>query len=74
MCRETKRKTPFNPVVLAEKEKLALQKGMFVRESITNHSANERGLAGWTDEHKQAWELERLNNPTIEGYNLTPVE
>ena len=61
MCRETKRITPFKPKALTKKQKQTMQEGMYVSHNVTNHAANSIGLAGWTDEHKQAWELAHLD-------------
>ena len=61
MCRETKRITPFKPSALTEAEKIRLQHGTYVKFSFTNHDANLIGLATWTDDHKQAWELARMD-------------
>jgi hypothetical protein len=61
MARETKRITPFAPKELTQKEKEQLQRGIYVKFAFTNHDANAEGLAGWTDEHKQAWELARMD-------------
>lgn len=60
MCRETKRITSFKPKALTKKQKQELQDGLYASHNFTNHAANKIGLAGWTDEHKQAWELARL--------------
>lgn len=57
MCRETKRITPFNPKPLTKARKLELQDGLYASRNFTNHAANKIGLASWTDEHRQAWEL-----------------
>jgi len=61
MARETKRLTPFTPKVLTKAERVKLQHGTYVKFAFTNHDANAAGLAGWTDDHKQAWELARMD-------------
>jgi len=61
MAKESQRLTPFEPKTLTEDEKIRLQRGTYVKFSFTNHDANAVGLAGWTDEHKQAWELARMD-------------
>ena len=61
MCKETKRLTPFEPKVLTGEAKTQAQHGTYVRFAFTNHEANAVGLAGWTDDHKQAWELARMD-------------
>lgn len=61
MAKESKRITPFTPKELTSVEKDKLQRGTYVKFSFTNHDANALGLAGWTDEHKQAWELARMD-------------
>ncbi len=60
MCRETKRITRFNPKPLTKARKLELQSGLYASHNFTNHAANKIGLAGWTENHKQAWELARM--------------
>jgi hypothetical protein len=61
MAKESKRITPFTPKELTQKEKEQLQRGIYVKFAFTNHDANAQGLAGWTDDHKQAWELARMD-------------
>lgn len=61
MAKESTRITEFAPVELTQKEKDKLQRGTYVKFSFTNHEANASGLAGWTDDHKQAWELARMD-------------
>jgi len=61
MAKESKRITPFTPRELTRAEKDRLQRGTYVKFSFTNHDANALGLAGWTDDHKQAWELARMD-------------
>jgi hypothetical protein len=61
MCRETKRITPFKLNALTAKHKLKLREGMYASHNFTNHAANKIGLATWTNEHKQAWELARMD-------------
>ncbi len=61
MCRETKRITPFKLNALTEKQKQRLGEGMYASHNFTNHAANKIGLATWTDEHKQVWELARMD-------------
>ena len=60
MCRETKRITPFKPKPLTKAKKQKIREGQYVSHNFTNHEANKIGLAGWTEEHKQAWELEHI--------------
>jgi len=60
MCRETKRITPFKPKALTKKQKQTIQEGQYASHNVTNHTANKIGLAGWTEEHKHAWELAQL--------------
>ena len=61
MCRETKRVTAFNPEPLTLKQKLTIQEGQYASYNFTNHVANKIGLATWTDDHKQVWELARMD-------------
>ena len=61
MARESTRITEFSPKQLTDDEKTRLQRGTYVKFSFTNHAANAAGLAGWTDDHKQAWELARMD-------------
>ena len=61
MARESKRLTPFVPKALTNEERTKLQHGTYVKFAFTNHDANAQGLAGWTDDHKQAWELARMD-------------
>ena len=61
MCRETKRKTPFKLNELTAKQKQKIREGMYASHNFTNHAANKIGLATWTNEHKQAWELARMD-------------
>jgi len=61
MCKETKRITPFKPKVLTGTEKEQIQHGTYVKFAFTNHEANKRGLASWTDHHRQTWELARMD-------------
>lgn len=61
MCRETKRITPFKPKRLTKARKQALQAGQYASYNFTNHAANKIGLNGWTNDHKQAWELDRMD-------------
>lgn len=60
MCKETKRITPFNPKTLTATQKQKLGEGQYAAHNFTNHAANKIGLAGWTENHKQAWELARM--------------
>lgn len=74
MCKESKRKTPFAPKVLTTAEKIKMQQGVCASYKVlTNDDQNKRGLASWTDQHKQAWELDRMENPESSGYVLSPV-
>jgi len=57
----TERKTPFTPKQLTREEKVQLQHGTYVKFSFTNHAANKIGLASWTDEHRQIWELAQMD-------------
>ena len=61
MCRESKRITPFvsNPLSAAQKQKI--REGMYASHNFTNHAANKIGLTTWTNDHKQAWELARMD-------------
>jgi len=61
MAKESKRLTPFKPKALTQEEKAQLQHGIYVKFAFTNHEANAIGLAGWTENHKQAWELARMD-------------
>ena len=61
MAKESTRITPFAPKTLTRAEKTRLQHGTYVKFAFTNHEANAQGLAGWTDDHKQAWELARMD-------------
>ncbi len=75
MCREIKRKTPFAPKVLTTAEKLKMQQGVCTSYKVlTTGEQNRRGLASWTDQHKQAWELDRMENPEPSRYVLRPVK
>lgn len=66
MCIETKRITPFVPNPLTKAQKQRIREGMYASYNFTNHEANAKGLAGWTDEHKQAWELAQMDE--MEGH------
>lgn len=61
MCKETKRIMPFVLNLLTAAQKRKLSEGMYALHNFTNHEANKIGLASWTDEHKQAWELARMD-------------
>ena len=61
MAKESKRITIFAPKQLTAEERNKAQRGTYVAYSFTNHEANKAGLAGWTDDHKQAWELARMD-------------
>ena len=61
MCRETSRITPFVPNELTAKQKQKIREGMYASHNFTNHAANKRGLSTWTDDHKQVWELARMD-------------
>lgn len=61
MCRETKRITPFKASVLTAKQKQKIREGEYASHNFTNHAANKIGLASWTDEHKQVWELAHMD-------------
>ncbi len=61
MCKETKRITPFKPKPLTEKRKQQIRDGIYASDNFTNHAANKIGLTTWTNEHKQAWELARMD-------------
>lgn len=61
MCKETQRITPFKPNTLSAKQKQKLREGQYASHNFTNHKANKTGLATWTDDHKQAWELARMD-------------
>ena len=61
MCRETKRITPFVLSVLTAKQKQKIREGMYASHNFTNHAANKIGLAAWTKDHRQAWELARMD-------------
>lgn len=64
MAKETKRITPFVPKQLTAVQKQKLGEGMYALYNFTNHEANKIGLASWTDDHKQAWELARMDELT----------
>jgi hypothetical protein len=61
MCRETKRIKPFVSTKLSAAQKQKLREGQYASHNFTNHVANKIGLATWTNEHKQAWELARMD-------------
>ncbi len=61
MCKETKRITPFKPKRLTKAQKLTIREGQYARHNFTNHAANKIGLASWTKEHRQAWELAHMD-------------
>ena len=61
MCKETKRITPFKPKLLTEKRKQQIRDGIYASDNFTNHEANKIGLATWSEDHKQAWELARMD-------------
>lgn len=61
MCKETKRLTPFKAKALTVKRKQTLREGLYAAHNFTNHAANKIGLLTWTNEHKQAWELARMD-------------
>jgi hypothetical protein len=61
MCRESKRITPFVSTSLTVAQKQKIREGMYASFNFTNHAANAKGLASWTDDHKQAWELARMD-------------
>ena len=65
MCKETKRITTFKPKPLTKKRKQQIRDGIYASDNFTNHEANKRGLASWTDEHKQAWELARMEELSV---------
>ena len=61
MAKEAKRITPFKPRALTNTQKLKIREGMYATHNFTNHAANARGLASWTNDHRQAWELARMD-------------
>lgn len=62
MCKESKRLTPFEPKILTEKEKEELQMGTYHRYKIqVADEYNRNNRTSWTDEHKQAWELLKMD-------------
>jgi hypothetical protein len=65
MCKETKRLTPFKSTVLTAARKQTIREGLYASHNFTNHAANKRGLALWTDEHKQAWELAQMDELSV---------
>lgn len=60
MCTESKRLTPFKFKGLTAARKQKIRQGMYASLNFTNHVANKFGLASWTTEHKQAWELAQM--------------
>ena len=61
MCRETKRITPFKPRALTAAQKQKIREGMYATHNFTNHAANKIGLTAWTKDHRQVWELARMD-------------
>lgn len=61
MCKETKRITAFKPKSLTLKQKQTIREGQYASHNFTNHVANKIGMATWTNEHRQAWELARMD-------------
>lgn len=61
MCKETKRITPFVPSTLTAAQKQQMGDGMYAMHNFTNHEANERGLATWTNNHWATWKLVQMD-------------
>lgn len=73
MCRKSERLTPFVPRVLTAQQRAAMQRGTYATYNFTNRGANERGLRSWTTQHRNAWELARLDDPSPARYDLDPA-
>jgi len=61
MAKESKRITPFVLTELTVAQKQKIREGMYAMHNFTNHEANTVGLASWTNDHRQAWELARMD-------------